>query len=266
MRAALTGSVGFVPTMGFLHDGHLSLAQAAREQNQHVVASIFVNPAQFGPNEDLAQYPRDIERDVALLSGVGTDFVFIPRAGEIYPDGFSTSVDVGPLAAPLEGLARPGHFQGVATVVLKLFNIIQPAKAYFGRKDGQQLAVIQRLVRDLNLPIEVVAMPTIRESSGLAMSTRNAYLTPEQREAAPVLWQTLLLAQEMWIRGVRDAEAIRDRALEYLSAEPLAKLEYISIADPETFAELDRIRGQALVSLAVRVGDTRLIDNVLIGD
>lgn len=252
--------------MGYLHDGHLSLVRAAHDQNQHVVASIFVNPAQFGPNEDLARYPRDIERDVSLLGEAGADTVFIPREDEIYPEGFATSVDVGPVAGPLEGVARPGHFAGVATVVLKLFNIVQPTCAYFGRKDGQQLAVIQHLVRDLNLPVEIVAMPTIRDPDGLAMSTRNSHLSAEQREAAPVLRQALLLAEEMWTRGVRDAEAIRGRMREFIAEEPLASIDYVSVAQPDTFEEVERVHGRALVSLAVRIGEVRLIDNLLLGE
>lgn len=252
--------------MGYLHEGHLSLVRPARKQNQHVIASIFINPAQFGPSEDLSRYPRDIEHDVSLLGEIGTDTVFIPSEAEIYPKGFGTSVDVGPVAGPLEGIARPGHFQGVATVVLKLFNLIQPTRAYFGRKDGQQLAVIGRLVRDLDLRVEIVAMPTVRDPDGLAMSTRNTYLTPVQREAAPVLWQALLLSQEMWTRGVRDAESIRGRIKEFISDQPLASIDYVSVAHPDSFEELQRIKGRALVSLAVRIGDIRLIDNLVLGE
>jgi pantoate--beta-alanine ligase len=261
-RRARSGSAGFVPTMGFLHEGHLSLIQAARGANDHVWASIFVNPTQFGADEDFASYPRDMERDLSLLHDTGVDCVFAPAAEEMYPPGFETFVDVGAVAELLEGASRPGHFRGVATVVLKLFNIVQPTRAYFGQKDAQQLAVIRKLVRDLDLPVEIVAMPTVREADGLAMSSRNAYLTPEQRRAAPVLWQALSLAQELWTRGVRDAEAYRSRLREVIAAEKLAQLEYVSVADPETLQELERVQGPALVSLAVRIGSTRLIDNV----
>jgi len=264
-RGRLAGSVGFVPTMGALHEGHLSLVRAARAQNDHVFASVFVNPTQFGPNEDFAAYPRDPERDLALLRPEGVDFVFLPSVEEIYPEGSETFVDVGSVAEPLEGAIRPGHFRGVATVVLKLFNVVQPTRAYFGRKDAQQLAVIRRLVRDLDLPVEIVAMPTVREPDGLAMSSRNAYLSPAERKAATVLWQALSLAQEMWTKGARDAEAYRARLRELIEAEKLARVDYVSVADPGTLRELERIQGPALVSLAVRIGKTRLIDNVTLG-
>jgi pantoate--beta-alanine ligase len=227
--------------------------------------SIFVNPTQFGPSEDFASYPRDTERDLALLREAGADFVFMPAVEEVYPAGFDTSVDVGAVTERLEGAARPGHFRGVATVVLKLLNIVQPSRAYFGQKDAQQLVVIQKLVRDLDLPVEIVPMPTIREPDGLAMSSRNTYLTPDQRQAATVLWQALTLAQEMWTKGLRDAEAYRSRLIELIEDEELARIDYVSVADPNTLAELERIQGPALVSLAVRIGKTRLIDNVTLG-
>jgi pantoate--beta-alanine ligase len=264
-RACLSGSVGFVPTMGALHEGHLSLVRAARAQNDHVCVSVFVNPMQFGPKEDFAAYPRDAERDLALLRDEGVDYVFMPSAEEIYPEGFETIVDVGAVAEPLEGAFRPGHFRGVATVVLKLFNILQPTRAYFGRKDAQQLVVIQRLVRDLDLPVAIVPMATVREPDGLAMSSRNAYLSPAERKAATVLYEALRLAQEMWTKGARDAEAYRVRMRELIEGEKLARIDYVSVADPETLRELERIQGAALVSLAVRIGKTRLIDNVTLG-
>jgi len=264
-RRGLTGSVGLVPTMGYLHEGHISLVRAARQENDYVFVSIFVNPTQFGPTEDFASYPRDADRDLSLLRDAGIDYVFLPDAAEIYPPGFETVVDVGSVSSPLEGEARPGHFRGVATVVLKLLNIVQPQRAYFGEKDAQQLAVIRRLVRDLDVPVEVVSMPTVREEDGLAMSSRNVYLTPEQRKAAPVLYEALTLAREMWIRGTRDAEAFRKRMRELIQAAEPSQIEYVSVADPLTLQEVERIQGPALVSLAVRFGKTRLIDNITLG-
>jgi pantoate--beta-alanine ligase len=264
-RSAIGGSAGFVPTMGYLHEGHISLVRAARAADDAVFASIFVNPTQFSPHEDFAAYPRDPDRDLAMLQAAGADYVFLPSVEEMYPAGFETSVDVGSVSLPLEGAVRPGHFRGVATVVLKLFSIVQPTHAYFGQKDAQQLVVIKKMVRDLNLPVQVVPMPTVREADGLAMSSRNTYLTSEQRQAAPVLYQALTLAQEMWTRGVRDAEAIRSRMRELIEAEELASIDYISVANPETLMELDRVQGPALVSMAVRFGKTRLIDNVTLG-
>lgn len=264
-RASLPGSVGFVPTMGALHEGHLSLVRAARAENDHVFVSIFVNPTQFGPDEDFEAYPRDTEGDLALLRAERVDYVFLPSVEEMYPPGAETFVDVGPIAQVLEGASRPGHFRGVATVVLKLFNIVQPQRAYFGRKDAQQLVVVRRLVRDLDVPVEIVPMPTVREPDGLAMSSRNAYLSPAERKAATVLYEALTLAQEMWAKSVRDAETVRSRMRELIAAEPLARLDYVSVADPETLTELERIQGPALVSLAVRIGKTRLIDNVTLG-
>jgi pantoate--beta-alanine ligase len=266
VRRKLEGDVGLVPTMGSLHEGHLSLVRAARAKNRHVFVSIFVNPTQFGPQEDFAAYPRDTERDLTLLREAGVDYVFMPDAKEMYPDGFSAAVELGSVTAPLEGAARPGHFRGVATVVLKLFNIVQPDRAYFGRKDAQQLVVIQKLVRDLDLPVAIVPMPTIREPDGLAMSSRNAYLTPEQRRASTVLQEALKLAEQIWTKGTRDAGTFRSRLRELIDNEELARLEYVSVADPESLIELDRIKGPALVSLAVRFDNTRLIDNVTLGE
>jgi len=254
-----------VPTMGALHEGHLSLVQRARADDDTVVVSIFVNPAQFGPSEDYARYPRDPDRDLALLRDVGTDLVFMPPVEEIYPQGFDTYVEVGKLAQVLEGASRPGHFRGVATVVAKLFNIVQPHRAYFGQKDAQQLAVIRRLTRDLGLPVEVVGLPTVREPDGLAMSSRNAFLSPEERKAALVLYRSLEAAQELWRSGVRDASLIRQRMGELLAGEPLARVDYVSVADAETLEELETVDRPALVSLAVRIGKTRLIDNVGLG-
>src|SRR5689334_14337109 len=251
---ARQGSTGFVPTMGFLHAGHVSLVERARRENDAVVASIFVNPTQFGPKEDLAAYPRDFERDKALLEKAGCDAVFAPEVAEMYPKGAATLVDVGDVSAPLEGERRPGHFRGVATVVLKLFNIVQPTRAYFGQKDAQQLGVIRRVVRDLDVPVEVVGCPTVRESDGLAMSSRNSYLDPAQRQAAPVLHRALQAATRAWEAGERDAEALRRAMRAVLDAEPLARTDYVSVADPLSFAELARVDGAALLSMAVFVG------------
>jgi pantoate--beta-alanine ligase len=251
--------------MGALHEGHLSLVQRARADDDTVVVSIFVNPTQFGPSEDYARYPRDPDRDLALLRDVGTDLVFMPPVEEIYPQGFDTYVEVGKLAQVLEGASRAGHFRGVATVVAKLFNIVQPHRAYFGQKDAQQLAVIRRLTRDLGLPVEVVGLPTVREPDGLAMSSRNAFLSPEERKAALVLYRSLEAAQELWRSGVRDASLIRQRMGEVLAGEPLARVDYVSVADAETLEELETVDRPALVSLAVRIGKTRLIDNVGLG-
>jgi len=262
-RAAMKGSVGLVPTMGYLHEGHLSLVRHARGESDHVVASIFVNPTQFGPQEDYQRYPRDPERDLRLLEAEGTDVVFMPSAEEMYPDGFDTWVEVGrSLTERLEGAARPGHLRGVTTVVAKLFEIVRPQRAYFGQKDAQQLAVVRRMAADLNMGVEVVGLPTMREADGLAMSSRNAYLTREERRAAIVLWRSLCRAEELFDGGERRAETIRQEMRAVLAKEPLAQVEYVSVADTATLQELERVAGAALVSLAVRMGRTRLIDNV----
>lgn len=256
--------VGLVPTMGYLHAGHVSLVERARRECASVAATIFVNPTQFGPGEDFARYPRDLERDARLLEGAGCDLVFVPPVEEIYPPGCDTRVDVGPVSAPLEGQRRPGHFVGVATVVLKLLNLVQPTRAYFGQKDAQQLAVIRRLVRDLDVPVEIVGCPTVREPDGLAMSSRNSYLGPEERRAATVLFRALAAARQAYQAGERDAQALRQAMQALLDAEPLARTDYVSVADPLTFVELGRVSAGALLSLAVRVGRARLIDNLLL--
>jgi pantoate--beta-alanine ligase len=256
--------VGLVPTMGYLHEGHLSLVRASRRENSRTVISIFVNPTQFAPNEDLARYPRDEARDMALLEAEGVDALFAPDAGEIYPEGFATYVTVEELTQRLEGASRPTHFRGVTTVVAKLFNIVAPDRAYFGQKDAQQLAVIRRMVADLNLPVEIVAMPIVREPDGLAMSSRNVYLSPDERKAAHVLCLAVSLAERMFDDAVRDASSIRDAMRKLVAAEPLANIDYISIADADTLEEIDTIERTALVSLAVRFGGTRLIDNTLL--
>jgi len=263
VRAGCKGTVGFVPTMGYLHKGHIALVERARQENDYVAVSIFVNPTQFGPKEDFKTYPRDKERDLAMLEPF-TDFVFMPSAEEMYPAGYDTWIDVGSITGILEGASRPGHFRGVATVVNKLFNIVQPHNAYFGQKDAQQLRVIQKMVRDLNMPVEVIACPTVREPDGLAMSSRNTYLTPEQRAAAPVLYQSLMMANEMWQTGERDAAAIKKAMIRLIQSQPLAQIDYISIADATTLQEMEACHSPVLVSLAVRFGTTRLIDNLLL--
>lgn len=259
-------TVGLVPTMGYLHAGHMSLVQAARAQCDIVAVSIFVNPTQFGPNEDFARYPRDMERDLGLLREAGVDWVFTPTPEVMYPPGYSTYVSVESVTEPLEGAARPGHFRGVATVVAKLFNMVQPHRAYFGQKDAQQVVVVRRMVEDLNFPLEVVIVPTMREPDGLAMSSRNVYLNPEERQAALVLYRALNAAKEAWDKGERRGSLLREPMRRTLAAEPLAQPDYVSVADPRTLQELDESRQatRALASLAVRIGKTRLIDNFLL--
>jgi pantoate--beta-alanine ligase len=265
-RKAAQGRVGLVPTMGYLHAGHLSLVERARRENDRVAASLFVNPTQFGPTEDLARYPRDVARDTQMLEAAGCDLLFSPPVEEMYPPGFETAIEVGAVAAALEGARRPGHFRGVATVVMKLFGILQPDRAYFGQKDAQQLAVIKKMVRDLDVPVEIVGCPTVREADGLAMSSRNVYLDPEDRRAAPALHRALAAARDRWTTGERDAEALRQTMLSVLAAEPRITGDYVSVADPVTCRELDTVEGPALFSLAARLGRTRLIDNMVVGD
>ncbi|MCL4370361.1 MAG: pantoate--beta-alanine ligase [Chloroflexi bacterium] len=265
-RRQMAGSVGLVPTMGALHQGHLSLVKMARAENDVVVVSIFVNPKQFGPSEDFASYPRDYQRDLAMLEKEGSDLVFMPTVEEMYPAGFDTYVNVGAITQRLEGASRPGHFKGVATVVAKLFNIVRPTRAYFGEKDAQQLRVIRKMVQDLAFDTEVVPGPTVREPDGLAMSSRNKYLHIQERQAAAILFRALSLAQQKFGGGERDAERLRRAIGEVISSEPLANIDYVSIADADTLDELTQIRGRALASLAVRIGKTRLIDNVLLGE
>jgi len=264
-RRHLKGPVGFVPTMGALHEGHLTLVRRAKKENASVVVSIFVNPAQFGPKEDLARYPRDVPRDLGMLGKEGADLIFVPNARVIYPEGFNTWVEVEKVTERLEGERRPGHFRGVATVVNKLFNMVEPDRAYFGEKDAQQLVVIKRMVADLNMNVEVVPCPIIREWDGLARSSRNVFLSPEERKAATVLYRSLKLAEDMWEKGERNAARIRSEVTALIKKEPLAEISYVSIADPDTLVELDTIKGKALASLAVKVGKTRLIDNVTLG-
>ena len=257
--------LGLVPTMGALHDGHLALVRQARRENATLAVSIFVNPSQFGPQEDLSQYPSDLERDLELLRSEGADLVFTPDAVEMYPRGFDTWVDAGDLANRLEGASRPGHFRGVATIVTKLFNLFSPDRAYFGQKDGQQLAVIRRLVRDLGMGLEIVAVPTVREADGLAMSSRNLYLTPDQRQAAPVVYRALAAAEKLWQQGVKDAERLRQETRRVLQEETLVeRIDYVSVADADSLEELDVLVRRAMVSVAVQLGKPRLIDNIIL--
>lgn len=264
--SALPRPLGLVPTMGFLHEGHLALVRRARAECAAVGVSIFVNPAQFGPQEDLTRYPRDLERDLRMLEPAGADIVWAPEIEEMYPPGYQTCITVEETAQPLEGAVRPGHFRGVATVVAKLFNAFSPDRAYFGQKDAQQAAVIRRMALDLNFPLEIVVCPTVRESDGLAMSSRNTYLQPEERRAAIVLYRALSAAQAASRSGEQDAEKLRALMHQYLGAEPRAQTEYVSVADPDTLQELERVDRNALLSMAVRIGKTRLIDNFIFRD
>ena len=261
-RATWVRPVGLVPTMGYLHKGHLELVRRARRDSTTVVVSIFVNPTQFGPSEDFGRYPRAFERDLDMLRTEGVDVVFAPTPADMYPADFSSWVDVENITFPLEGASRPGHFRGVATVCNKLFNIVSPERAYFGQKDAQQVAVISRMVRDLNMNLEVVVVPTVREPDGLAMSSRNSYLTAEERRAAAVLFRVLMAARGMWQDGGRDAGEVARRMREIVAAEPLATLDYAAVVDPSTFREPTTPESAAQAVLAVRIGSTRLIDNM----
>jgi pantoate--beta-alanine ligase len=265
LRRSFSGTVGLVPTMGYLHEGHLSLMRRACEECEHVIVSIFVNPTQFGPQEDLSKYPRDLERDLSLIEPTGADLVWTPTPEIMYPPGFQTWVEVETITRHLEGSVRPGHFRGVTTVVAKLFNATQPHKAYFGQKDAQQAAVIRQMTRDLNFPTEIVVCPIVREPDGLAMSSRNVYLNTEERKAATVLYLSLSAAKNMYENGERDAEKLRQIMREVLATEPLAQMQYVSCADYDTLAELEIVTGKALLSMAVFLGKTRLIDNFVVG-
>jgi pantoate--beta-alanine ligase len=259
--------LGLVPTMGALHDGHLSLVRHARANNESMVASIFVNPTQFGPSEDFASYPRSLQRDLELLEAEGTDLVFVPPPSEVYPEGFDTWIEPGTVAEGMEGAARPGHFRGVATVVAKLFTIVRPDRAYFGQKDGQQVAVIRKMNADLNLGVAVVAIPTIREPDGLALSSRNAYLTDEERRAAPVVYRALRSAEALWQAGERDTDRLRAAALAVLDSEPLVSaVDYVSVVDADSMALISAVNDEqrVMVAAAVRLGSVRLIDNFLV--
>jgi len=266
LRASLEDPLGLVPTMGYLHQGHISLVRRAKEECESVVVSIFINTTQFSPTEDLSNYPRDLEKDLRLLDQEGVDLVWTPTVEEMYPLNFQTWVTVETLTSRLEGISRPEHFRGVTTVVTKLFNAVQAQRAYFGQKDAQQSIVIRQMVRDLNMPIEIVICPTIREPDGLAMSSRNTYLDTEERKAAGVLYRALTHAAQLFEVGERDAQKLRQSMMEVLSKEPLAEIQYVSVADLETLEELEGELREALLSMAVKIGTTRLIDNVVLGE
>ena len=264
-RLSLAGEVGFVPTMGYLHEGHLSLIKRAKTDCPNVIVSIFVNPTQFGANEDLSKYPRDLERDLNLIEPLGVDAVWTPTNEIMYPSGYQTWVEVDAMTKPLEGSMRPTHFNGVTTIVAKLFNAVQPQRAYFGQKDAQQAAVIRQMTRDLNFPIEIIVCPTMREPDGLAMSSRNKYLEGEERSAATILFRALSAAKEIYDAGERNGENIRRKMKEVLGSEPRVQIQYVSCADYDTLAELDVVTGKTLLSMAVMLGKTRLIDNFVLG-
>jgi len=257
-------SIGFVPTMGYLHEGHLALVRRVKELSDKVVVSIFVNPIQFAPGEDYQRYPRDLERDKALLEKEGVDVLFSPKAQEMYPPGFQTYVEVKELSSGLCGRYREGHFLGVATVVLKLFNIVQPDIAVFGEKDYQQLKVIQRMVQDLNLDVKIISHPTVREEDGLAMSSRNTYLSPEERKSAIALYKALNLAEELINQGERRVATLKEKLKEFIESYPYTKFQYIEFVHPETLKEVERVDEPTLLALAVFVGKARLIDNKII--
>jgi pantoate--beta-alanine ligase len=256
-------SIGYVPTMGYLHDGHLSLIKEARKNNQVVIVSIFVNPTQFGPGEDLESYPRDLERDAKLCEAEGTDYIFHPTPEAMYPDGYTTYVETyGSITKKLCGASREGHFQGVTTVLTKLFNIVRPSSAYFGQKDAQQVAVVEKMVRELNMDIKIVPCPIVRETDGLAMSSRNAYLTEAQRQDALVLSQSLTIAKDMIANGERSATLIKNKMTEKIQRVSYAEIDYIEIIDAATLEDVESLKGDTLIALAVKLGKPRLIDNV----
>lgn len=259
-------SIAFVPTMGFLHQGHASLLREGRTRADILVLSLFVNPIQFGKNEDLDRYPRDLERDLGVAADCGVDIVFTPSAGEMYPDGFQTSITVSTVSQPLCGASRPGHFDGVATVVTKLFNIVMPDLALFGRKDYQQLAVIRRMVADLSLPVTIVGMPIIRENDGLAMSSRNAYLTPEERRSALALSRSIAAVRAAYAAGERSIEKLSAMARDVISREPLLRIDYLEFCNEATLQPISEAAGDTLFALAVIAGTTRLIDNTVLGE
>lgn len=258
-------AIGFVPTMGALHDGHLSLVRTAKRENDITVVSIYVNPKQFSPSEDLSRYPRDMEGDAEKLKGAEVDILFLPDDSLMYPQGFSTYIEVEGLSKKLCGVFRPGHFRGVSTVVSKLFNVVSPVRAYFGLKDFQQAVIIKRLVKDLNMGIDIVVCPTIREVDGLAMSSRNRYLTPKERESAAVIYRSLSAASEAVKSGIIKTGSLKKLMLDMLTAEPfVSEVQYCSVYDPEELDELERVENEALLAVAVRIGNTRLIDNMLV--
>ncbi len=260
-------SIGFVPTMGFLHEGHLSLVRRAKKENDTVIVSIFVNPAQFGPDEDLERYPRNFEKDISLLKSEGVELVFHPKASDMYPEGYATFIDVEQVTNRLCGLSRPSHFKGVATIVAKLFNIVGQCRSYFGQKDYQQTVVVKKMVRDLHLDVEVVVCPTVREADGLAISSRNSYLQPDERTAATVLIKALRAGEAEALRlrpcGKVEAAKVTDAMQSVLENELMAEVEYVEAADPDTLERLKQLNGKAILALAVRIGRTRLIDNLI---
>ena len=259
-----SASWGLVPTMGFLHEGHLSLVRRARSDNEFTAVTIYVNPTQFAPTEDLSTYPRNLEGDLAKLKAEGVDLVFTPTDKTMYPPEFQTAVTVTHVTKSLEGVSRPSHFQGVATIVTKLFNIMQPTRAYFGQKDAQQTVVLKQMVRDLNFNLEMIVCPIVREQDGLALSSRNAYLSAEERQAATVLFRALTAVEAAYNNGERDGRVLRQQMEDIISQEATARIDYVSVANPLTLLELDKIKGSVLFSLAVFFGKTRLIDNILI--
>lgn len=256
--------IAFVPTMGYLHEGHLSLMRTARKENDIVIASIFVNPTQFSPEEDLEEYPRDLDRDTRLAKEVGVDMIFAPEVEEIYSSNHVTKVEVEGLTDYLCGASRPGHFSGVCTIVTKLFNIVTPDRVYFGQKDAQQVLIVKRLIEDLNFDIEIKTVSIAREEDGLAISSRNEYLDEEEREAATVLFESLQLARKLIESGERNAEAVKEKLVQKIKAEPLAKIDYVEIVNQNTLESVEKIKGEILIALAVYIGETRLIDNVML--
>ena len=256
-------SIGLVPTMGYFHEGHLSLMRRAKAENGRVVVSLFVNPTQFGPQEDLAVYPRDLDRDREMAATTGADWLFVPETGEMYPESYQTFLEVTQVSQGLCGASRPGHFRGVATVVLKLFNIVQADRAYFGEKDAQQLRVVQRMAADLNLTVQVIGCPIIREADGLALSSRNLYLTPKERQAALVLVRTLREADKLIAGGERDSRSLKEQLLRVIAVEPLAQLDYLEIVTSRDLQPVSQLDGEILIALAVKIGRTRLIDNMV---
>jgi len=256
--------IAFIPTMGYLHEGHLSLMREGRKRGNCLVASIFVNPTQFGPAEDYDRYPRDLKQDLKFVQGVGVDICFTPSVAEMYPDGFQTFVEVERVTQNLCGSARPGHFRGVTSVVAKLFNIVKPHLAFFGQKDYQQLIAIKRMVKDLNMDIEVVGMPTVREPDGLAMSSRNAFLNPKKRKEAARLYRSLLKGKELFAKGVRSAATILQEVRNIIEEDKSAVIDYVKICDAHTLEDIEEIKGEAVIALAVKMGKTRLIDNIIL--
>ncbi len=256
--------IGFVPTMGYLHNGHLSLIQKAREENDFVIISIYVNPLQFGPKEDLEKYPCDLKRDKKLVQSEGVDIIFTPEVEEVYSTNFSTFVNVEGLTEGLCGVSRPDHFKGVTTIVTKLFNMVQPDRAYFGQKDAQQALVIRRLTKDLNFPIQIKILPTIREKDGLAMSSRNVYLSPKERDTAPLLYQSLLLAEKIIKNGEKDRQVVLSEIIRFLSKESRISIDYLEIVDTEVLKPLSNLKGEILIAGAILIGNIRLIDNIIL--